>query len=64
LYLAGNKGEAMAAVPNELIDAVALVGPRDRIKDRLQLWKDSDITTLNIMTFDIETARAIAEMVL
>ena len=64
LYLAGNKGEAMAAVPNELIDAVALVGSRDRIKDRVQIWKDSDITTLNIMTFDIEAVRTMAEFVL
>src|SRR5690606_28351340 len=48
LYLSGKKAEAMVAVPNELIDAVALVGSRDRIADRLQLWKDSDVTTLNI----------------
>jgi alkanesulfonate monooxygenase SsuD/methylene tetrahydromethanopterin reductase-like flavin-dependent oxidoreductase (luciferase family) len=64
LYLAGNKGEAMAAVPNELIDAVALVGSRDRIKDRVQIWLDSDITTLNIMTFDIEAVRTMAEILL
>lgn len=64
LYLAGKKAEAMVAVPNELIDAVALVGSRDRIADRLQLWKDSDVTTLNIQTNDIEVVRAMAEMVL
>ncbi|MDQ7024631.1 MAG: LLM class F420-dependent oxidoreductase [Anaerolineae bacterium] len=64
LYLAGNKGEAMMAVPDELIDAVALVGSRDRIKDRIQIWKDSDITTLNIMTFDIEAVRLMADLVL
>ncbi len=39
LYLAGKKDEAMAAVPAELIDACHLVGPADRIKDRLQRWK-------------------------
>jgi hypothetical protein len=33
LYLAGKKDEAAAAVPNELADEVALVGPRDRIRD-------------------------------
>lgn len=64
LYLDGKKAEAMIAVPNELIDAVALVGSRDRIKDRIQLWKESDITTLNVQTFDIEVVRALAEMVL
>ena len=39
LYLAGKKDEAMAAVPEELIDRVALVGPAERIKERLQRWK-------------------------
>lgn len=64
LYLAGNKGEAMMAVPNELVDEVALCGSKARIKDRLQMWKDSPITTLNIGTFDIEAVRLMAELVL
>jgi F420-dependent oxidoreductase-like protein len=41
LYLAGKKTEAMMAVPNELIDAVALVGPKERIVERLQVWKQA-----------------------
>jgi F420-dependent oxidoreductase-like protein len=41
LFLDGKKAEAMAAVPPELIDDVALVGPWDRIKDRLGAWKDA-----------------------
>lgn len=64
LYLAGNRGEAMMTVPNELVDAVALVGSKDRIKDRVQLWQNSPITTLNITAFDIETIRFMAEIVL
>ena len=39
LYLDGRRDEAMAAVPAELIDACHLVGPADRIKDRLQRWQ-------------------------
>ena len=39
LYLAGKKDEAMAAVPDELVDACHLVGPAERIKERLQEWK-------------------------
>jgi len=39
LYLSGKKQEAEAALPDELIDAVALVGSASRIKDRLQAWK-------------------------
>ncbi len=38
LFLAGRKDEAMAAVPAELIDACHLVGPADRIRDRLSRW--------------------------
>jgi len=41
LYLDGKKLEAMAAVPDELVDAVALVGPPDRIRDRLGAWKQA-----------------------
>ena len=33
------KDEAMAAVPKELIDACALVGPAERIRERLARWK-------------------------
>ena len=39
LYLAGKKDEAAAAVPDELVDAVHLVGPKERIRERLQAWK-------------------------
>ncbi len=63
-YLQGNKGEAVMAVPNELVDAVALVGSKDRIKDRIQRWQDSPITTMNITAFDVETVRFMAELVL
>jgi F420-dependent oxidoreductase-like protein len=41
LYLQGRRDEAMAAVPERLIDEVALVGPRKRILDRLEVWKDA-----------------------
>ncbi|MFT4632755.1 MAG: F420-dependent oxidoreductase-like protein [Candidatus Pseudothioglobus sp.] len=42
LYLAGKKDEAAAAVPNELVDAVHLVGPKERIIERLQAWKAAE----------------------
>jgi len=41
LYLEGRKTEAAAAVPDALVDEVALVGPEDRIRDRLQIWKEA-----------------------
>ena len=39
LYLEGRKVEAAAAVPDQLIDDCALVGPAERIRDQLQRWK-------------------------
>ena len=41
LYLSGQKAEAEAQVPNELLDSVALVGPADRIRERLGVWKEA-----------------------
>lgn len=41
LFLAGRKDEAMAAVPDELVDAVHLCGPAGRIKERLSAWKEA-----------------------
>jgi F420-dependent oxidoreductase-like protein len=63
LYLAGDRGAAMAKVPGALIDEVALVGPRARVKERLSRWLDSPVTTLNMTVFDVETLRAMVELV-
>jgi F420-dependent oxidoreductase-like protein len=60
LYLDGKKDEAAAALPAELIDAVALVGPRDAVRDRLAVYRDAGVGTLQIspMAFDFEGRRA------
>jgi len=41
LYLDGKKGEALAAVPDSLVDDVALIGPAERILERLEAWKEA-----------------------
>jgi F420-dependent oxidoreductase-like protein len=64
LYLAGNKAEAVSVVPNELVDQVALCGPKERIADQLAAWKEVPVSTMNIMTYDMESLRVIAELVL
>ena len=64
LYLGGKKMEAFAAVPDALVDEVALVGPRERVADRLEAWKESPVTTLLIQALDAGTLRAMAELVL
>jgi F420-dependent oxidoreductase-like protein len=64
LYLEGKKMEAIAAVPDALVDEVALVGPRERIADRLDAWRESGVTTLLVQTQDRATLRVMAELVL
>jgi F420-dependent oxidoreductase-like protein len=48
LYLDRRPREAAAAVPVEFIDATGLVGPLDRIRDRLAAFADAGVTTLSI----------------
>jgi F420-dependent oxidoreductase-like protein len=46
LYLAGRKDEAMAAIPAELIDTVALCGPADHVRERLVAYREAGVGTL------------------
>ncbi len=62
LYLEGRQFEAMSKVPTALIDEVALVGPRERVKERLSLWLNSPITTMNVTVFDVATLRTVVEL--
>jgi alkanesulfonate monooxygenase SsuD/methylene tetrahydromethanopterin reductase-like flavin-dependent oxidoreductase (luciferase family) len=64
LYLEGKQREAIAAVPDALVDEVALVGPRERIRDRLDAWRESGVTRLLVATHDVGTLRAMAELTL
>ncbi|MGN6432092.1 MAG: LLM class F420-dependent oxidoreductase [Gaiellaceae bacterium] len=61
LYLDGKQREAAAAVPDALVDEVALVGPRERISERLEAWRET-VTTLLVQTQDVETLRVMAEL--
>jgi F420-dependent oxidoreductase-like protein len=62
LYLAGKRAEAAAAVPDALVDEVALCGPRERIRERLALWKAAGVTTLICRTSQPEAVRTMAEL--
>ncbi len=64
LYLAGKKDEAAGAVPTELADEISLVGPVERIKDRLQAWRDTPVTSLLVSTRNLSQLRTFAELVL
>jgi len=64
LFFQGKREEAIAAVPSRFADEISLVGPVDRIKDRVQAWKDSAVTTLLLTPTDKATLRTMAELVL
>jgi F420-dependent oxidoreductase-like protein len=63
LFLGGRQRDAAAAVPDALVDEMALVGPRERIAERLGAWRESGATTLLVSTRDSATLRAVAELV-
>jgi alkanesulfonate monooxygenase SsuD/methylene tetrahydromethanopterin reductase-like flavin-dependent oxidoreductase (luciferase family) len=60
--LEGRKGEAAGAIPDDLVDDVALVGPKERIADRLQFWKEAGVDTLIAGTYQGEALQALAEV--
>ena len=62
LYLDGKKADAAAAVPDELVDEVTLIGPKERIADRLAAWRESGVTTVICGTGQIEAVHALAEI--
>jgi F420-dependent oxidoreductase-like protein len=62
LYLAGRQRDAAAAIPDALVDEVALVGSRERIADRLAAWRECGVTTLLCQTRDVGTMRMLAEL--
>jgi F420-dependent oxidoreductase-like protein len=68
LYLAGKKAEAVALVPDQLVDDVALCGPRDRIRERAQRWiaagKKKHVGSMLLGTGQPEALQLMAELML
>jgi F420-dependent oxidoreductase-like protein len=64
LFMAGKRKEAVAAVPDAMVDTLYLVGPRGRIKERFEAWKRSGVTTMIIGARDRESVRLAAELAL
>ncbi len=61
LYLGGNKADAIAAVTTEMVEAIALVGPVDKIRDEIAMWKESVITTM-LISGDVAMVRLAQEL--
>ena len=51
LYLEGKKDEAAAALPGALIDRVSLCGPKEVVRERLQVFKEAGVGTLGVTPF-------------
>jgi F420-dependent oxidoreductase-like protein len=64
LYLAGKKEEAARAVPDTLADEIALVGPKERIRERLEAWRETPVTSLLVSARSTTELETIAELVL
>ncbi|SDK01944.1 LLM class F420-dependent oxidoreductase [Streptomyces indicus] len=62
LFAQGRKEEAVLAVPDAFADEISLVGPRERIAERLELWRKGPVTDLLVMSPDLETLRVLAEL--
>jgi len=63
LYLNGKKDEAGAKIPTKLIEDLSLIGPAEKIRDDLEKWRESIVTTL-LLSGDAATLRTAAELVL
>ncbi|MQS39392.1 LLM class F420-dependent oxidoreductase [Streptomyces katsurahamanus] len=64
LFAEGRRDEAVLAVPDAFADEISLVGPRERIAERLELWRSGPVTDLLLTAPDPVTLRTLAELVL
>jgi F420-dependent oxidoreductase-like protein len=63
LYLAGQKREAIAAVPTKLVEELALVGPPEKVRDDFDAWRETAVTTFMVNGPPV-MLRTLAELVL
>jgi F420-dependent oxidoreductase-like protein len=63
LYLDGKKDEAAATVPTAMVEDVYLVGPREKVRDDIEAWRESIVTTL-IVAGPPPLLHTVAELVL
>lgn len=62
LYLDGKKDEAAAAIPDGLLEATTICGPEGYVRDRLEAYKASGVTTLNVMPMGPDPAAMITQL--
>ncbi len=64
LFLAGQRKEAVAAVPDQFVDEIALCGPKERIRERFSRYSALPLGTFTLRASDLDTLRTMAEIAL
>ncbi len=62
LFLDGRRAEAAAAVPDTLIDELALVGPPRHLEEQLSVWRASGVTSLILAQANSHAMRTVAAL--
>jgi F420-dependent oxidoreductase-like protein len=62
LFFEGKRDDAIAAVPDAFADEISLVGPKERIAERLDAWRETPVTTILLGGQDDATMRVMAEL--
>jgi alkanesulfonate monooxygenase SsuD/methylene tetrahydromethanopterin reductase-like flavin-dependent oxidoreductase (luciferase family) len=62
LFFEGKRDEAIMAVPDAFADEISLVGPKERIAERLEAWRTTPVTTLLVGGADPDTMRFLADL--
>ena len=62
LYLEGKRADAMAALPDELIDMVSITGTRDTARERIRAYRDAGVETLIVSPMAGDTEDRIRQL--
>ncbi|MCJ7670957.1 MAG: LLM class F420-dependent oxidoreductase [Acidimicrobiia bacterium] len=62
LFFEGKRDEAILAVPDAFADEISLVGPKERIAERLEAWQATPVTTMLVGGSDEPTMRLLADL--
>lgn len=62
LFFEGRRDEAILAVPDGFADEISLVGPKERIEERIEAWRTTPVTTMLLGGQDPDTLRLMADL--
>jgi alkanesulfonate monooxygenase SsuD/methylene tetrahydromethanopterin reductase-like flavin-dependent oxidoreductase (luciferase family) len=62
LFLAGERQEATALIPDDLVEDMHIVGDRGEVKERVARWEETGVTTLLLTCRSADEVRQVAEI--